>query len=507
VIVPGRGGRRFSADLGQKTRDVDTGDEMTAPQRAPKKAGAKVRKKATSRATSPAVRSVRSLDVPAPAANPLASPYVVAQRIALKRGHYALRHLGFSENQQVSGGMPFGLVECLSGDVAVSSTRSGDKAPALRAPNDTVMVAVGDGDGEITVICVNHPGSQSAGFRFVLTPIEIPEVAVAPTGKAPPAVKRQAPLPVHPVQHVQPAARAIPAAAPSAKTLAISAIGHSEILGDVAYKPGEWIGGVGNVSLRLEALTLRLEGASPNLDLEYGVLDGHGKFTWVRNGALAGSRGRAQSIFGIAVRLVGREADDWRLSYECRFVGQAIPLTARDGEVCKAPRANGHLTAVRLVVEPNKLHAAAQSPRDARRETPTGEEFRAALKGVKILAHIQNEGDRVFNFGEWVGTPGSGRAIEGLQIVGTLPNGSTIEIFDPSNRTAESAWSSLARFYGSRGKANPLQNVGFRSNNPRFRLDTSTTYVSDPQVYKNPASNALGRRKLEALRFSISEPD
>lgn len=422
----------------------------------------------------------------------LPAPSVTAQRVHLKPGHYALRHLGFAPGIAPKGGLPFGIVQALNGDVVISA-HVGVQTPALREPNDTIMVSVGARGAEILVACFNHPGAQGAGFRFMLAPLALPEVAVGAVAEASSGRTVQTvhatPVAEPPRSQVTPSVKK----APNADVPHLVAVGHSERLGDVSYGTGEWVGGVGNVSLRLEGFTLHMRNAPLGLALEYGAADRDGNVTWAREGALAGSRGRAAPIFGVAARLLGAAAGDWSISYECRFSNGAGTVAGRDGEVCLSRIQATHLAAVKFSVQRRTAET---------RDVVRGD--RVDLSQVRILAHIEREGDRVFKFGEWVGTPGSGRSIEGLQVL--EPVG--IEAAHVYDSVTPRRWVPLVDFFGSRGRSAPILPLSFRMTRATAggRLIALSKFVGDPTLYSSDDTSEVfpprGAR-LEAFRLAV----
>jgi hypothetical protein len=433
-------------------------------------------------------------------ARQLEAPQMLGQRLALEKGHYAVRHLGFTPGQVPRDGLPMGLVEVLTGNVTLSSGGAAHRAPSLRDPNDTVLINVGSGGGEILVVCLNHAGEKGPGFRFILSPITLPQVAQDVPAAARSVPASVSPLPVRP-----------PIATPSPRTIApikspaqprIVAMGHSEILGDVNYKAGDWIGGVGNVALRLEGLVLRLEDAPPGLDIEYAIVNRQGAMIWSRQGALAGSRGKAEPLFGFAAKVAGAEGANWRVAYTCRFAGDTTPVSAQDGKACRSQVPNAHVTSVQVRLERKSVN---DQPDLAINTTPPHLDF----SDVKILAHIEGEGDRIFKWGEWVGTPGSRRAIEGIQIIDNLPNKLTLEAINGGD--ALKRWTPLLQFVGTRGERKALSFSAFRitgDTSSSFNLETRLKYVADPTVYKHSSKGdylpPFNRGRLEAIQFAIT---
>lgn len=427
----------------------------------------------------------------------LPAPAVTARRVALKTGHYAVRHLGLSPGITYSLGLPFGIVQVLSGEADISGAASSG-IPALRNPNDTVMINVGKDGAEILITCFNQPGAQGAGFRFLLTPLVLPEVAVggsvpARASVAGAGVVRAAEIPVSlsPILSQPPSA---PAAKPAAATVPhLVAVGHSERLGDVSYGADEWIGGVGSVSLRLESFILHMRDAPLGLALEYGAVDIDGNVTWVREGVMAGTRGRAKPMYGVTARVLGAASGAWSISYECRFANGTGMEKARDGEVCLSRKPEAHLVAVKFALQPR----AAAAHENVRIDKENFER-------VRILAHIEREGDRVFKFGEWVGTPGSGRAIEGLQALDPIG----IEVASAYDSGMHRRWMSLSDFVGSRGRGTPITPLSFRMSHGASggRLVSVSKFVGDPTLYpSDERGDVLPPRgaRLEAFRLAV----
>jgi len=448
-----------------------------------RKAGAKkITPKPPAEARRPAQRLAPPPKPPAPVAAAVApsgeitqlpAPSTSAQRIALKPGHYALRHLGFAPGIAPKNGLPFATVQVLGGEAALTNV-TGAAVPVLRQPNDTVMVTVGAHGADVLIASFNHTGAQGPGFRFMLTPLALPQVAV--TGQtAVPAL----------------AAAMRPGASVRVQGPQIMAIGHSERLGDVSYQSGEWIGGAGNVSLRLEGFILHMRDAPLGLAIEYGIVDQMGQVTWAREGALAGVRGQARAAYGTTARLMGAAATEWSISYECRFAGVATASIGRDGELCLSQSKSNHLTGVRF-----SLQRKSAAPQDA---------LNVGLNNLQILAHIEREGDRIFMLGEWAGTPGSGKAIEGLQLL-NFPKAFELQASPIMTDQNSASWISLKTFFGSRGKGRALNGLALRTSGADakfYELAAHFKFVGDQTIYHG--TNMPLRAPLEAIRISLTK--
>lgn len=427
------------------------------------------------------------------AASPLAqiqqlpAPGVMAQRIHLARGQYVLRHLGLTPGVIAKGGLPFGTVHTITGDANITGGHTGGGISDLREANDVVVVNVISDGAEVVIACFNHPAAGGAGFRFMLSPLPSGDTAAAAAiqGKAS-TVRLSVPEAVQPRSPVLSALN-------EEKIPVVVSVGHSERLGDVAYNAGDWIGGVGNVSLRLEGFTLHMRNAPLGLALEYGVADAKGHISWSREGVIAGTRGQATPLYGVVARLLGSAADSWSISYECRFSGTAKAITGCDGEICLSKLATAHLAAVKFSIIRRKANLENDSV------------VAVEPENVRVLAHIEREGDRIFRLSEWIGTPGSGRAIEGLQALDGLLPGLDFAIGFVGQQPVL-----LREFFGSRGRGVALGpiTVSLRgSQSGRYRVSAMYKFVGDPTTYRDPFNIQTylpSKLRLEAVRMAIA---
>ena len=90
--------------------------------------------------------------------------------------------------------------------------------------------------------------------------------------------------------------------------------------------------------------------------------------------------------------------------------------------------------------------------------TPTSHQ---SAEGVMIIASIQGMGDLNGRLGEWIGTPGSRRPIDGFSI-GPLSDGRPIEYRAVVGPNWLSSWMRDGKFCGSRGWNLPLFGIGVR---------------------------------------------
>jgi hypothetical protein len=128
----------------------------------------------------------------------------------------------------------------------------------------------------------------------------------------------------------------------------------------------------------------------------------------------------------------------------------------------------------------------------------------------EIAAHIQSQGDVPGDFGDWIGTKGSGAWIEGfgLSDKGKIAPGD-IEYQGVLGKGWQSPWVTNGKFCGSRGMALPLLGINLRLRGAAakaFRLHYSATFVDGSEVgpiEEGTACEAPSLAPLETFRIEL----
>ncbi len=123
-----------------------------------------------------------------------------------------------------------------------------------------------------------------------------------------------------PKRSAQPSPRA-QAAPVSAKSGGLRVLGHVARRGDIWAEAGKWVGGPASPA-PVEGIEIHLD-SSQDVGLEYQVLSGKRQprwSAWTASGSFAGTRGRAQPLLGVRLRVRG----GYELRAEALFLGAAI---------------------------------------------------------------------------------------------------------------------------------------------------------------------------------------
>lgn len=134
------------------------------------------------------------------------------------------------------------------------------------------------------------------------------------------------------------------------KSPAISVLAHVSRRGDVLADAGEWICGP-DMPLPIEGLEVRWPQMPDDVELAYSVVSGRvaGKRT-AGAGNFAGTRGKATSLTGLELSLIGHASRDYELAGEALFLGAAI-VTQRGRKLSFAgPSGREPLVGLRLEV-------------------------------------------------------------------------------------------------------------------------------------------------------------
>jgi hypothetical protein len=112
---------------------------------------------------------------------------------------------------------------------------------------------------------------------------------------------------------------------------------------------------------------------------------------------------------------------------------------------------------------------------------PATEMHRGAEPILSIVAHIQNVGDVESRGGDWVGTRGGGRWIEGFSLIPQPgPGAADLEYQAIPGRDAVTPWMPGGLFCGSRGLGLPIRGFAVRLKGPaaaRYILRYEATFV------------------------------
>ena len=137
----------------------------------------------------------------------------------------------------------------------------------------------------------------------------------------------------------------------------LSGFGHVQNMGDTDFSASEWIG-YPDRSLRLEGFRLTLdEPSAQKIKLEYaadsqveGALVG-----WVPMGAYCGSRGQAQALRRLAIRLAGQGQNS--IFYQAAFSDGSQGPVLRDGQIVQPTSPESHIVAFRAVIKDKAISA------------------------------------------------------------------------------------------------------------------------------------------------------
>jgi hypothetical protein len=170
---------------------------------------------------------------------------------------------------------------------------------------------------------------------------------------------------------------------------------------------------------------------------------------------------------------------------------------------------------VSFTLEPLSGLSGAQVERVDAVTAPTQPTDAAASK-FRLRGHLSRRGDVEAEAGVWVGGPSAPAAIEGLEIVGPLPNGVSVE-FQPLVATRPQRWLDWAPqgvFAGTRGRALSLSGLRIRLTGfaaERFTLAADALFLGSPVISKRGREielvSSAGADPLVGLRLDIlSEP-
>lgn len=291
--------------------------------------------------------------------------------INVDRGLYILRYASGA----ASGASPVAVVRPAPGSEPFVEVIS---APGvvngfLSYPGECVIVRA-EQSGRLSVKIMRQSAGASMDANFRLEPV----LGAGKLGTENFGAEK-ASSPVLAGQQVEPAfAGSWSGAASRFKLLA-----HVSRRGDVEADAGDWIAGP-NAPAAIEGLEIRGLSAS-GLGVEIQPLIATNPLRWldwVPAGVFAGSRGRALSLAGVRIRLVGENASRHSIFAEALFLGSAI-VSRRGREVELVGSAGGDpLVGLRLEIAPEGTSAigntAAANVAVQQRAEPRVRVFRAA---------------------------------------------------------------------------------------------------------------------------------
>ena len=158
---------------------------------------------------------------------------------------------------------------------------------------------------------------------------------------------------------------------------------------------------------------------------------------------------------------------------------------------------------------PCTRHAAAATPVASKPVAP--KPVPAPAAGAEMIAHVQLTGDVGVRFGEWLGTQGSKRWIEGFGISGQPGLAAEdIEYQAVLGRDWLSPWVAGGKFCGSRGMALPLLGFNLRLRGvaaEKFECRYSASFVDGTSIGPLQAGQpcaAASLAPLEAFRIDLT---
>ena len=126
--------------------------------------------------------------------------------------------------------------------------------------------------------------------------------------------------------------------------------GHIQAVGDTVVQDA-WLGDPTSTR-RIEGFAIGLMGLPDSLGLSYGALiQGSRHYVNATSGQFVGTRQKSKSLVGVFFDLSGDDADQYVLTGQVVFSGQA-PQTIQSGQPVTGPTGTEPLVALRLVVIP-----------------------------------------------------------------------------------------------------------------------------------------------------------
>ncbi|OCR02547.1 hypothetical protein BCD67_01285 [Oscillatoriales cyanobacterium USR001] len=235
----------------------------------------------------------------------------------------------------------------------------------------------------------------------------------------------------------------------------LKVLAHIQSIGDRTFAAQEYAGTRGK-NLRLEGFGINIEPAIPGLSIQYMAhVEGVGDTAWLNEGELAGFRGKAKRIEGFAIRLIGPQAANYNVFYAAHIQNIGDVPTVSNGQYCGTRGKSLRIEGIKIWVEPSKNAVVAQA------QPP-------ANVGLKVLAHIQSVGDRIFKAKEDAGSRGKSLRLEGFQIEIEPPiPGLSIQYMAHVEGVGDTSWLNQGEFAGFRGKSKRIEGLAIRLVGPQ----------------------------------------
>ena len=203
---------------------------------------------------------------------------------------------------------------------------------------------------------------------------------------------------------------------------------HLQNIGDQQFKLGEWAGTKGE-NRRLEGF--EISNLNAGLKLEYMAhLQGSGDTEWTSD--FVGTRGFSRRLEGFAIRMTGASADNWSVKYKAHLQNTGDTESVMDGTFVGTRGQSRYVEAIFVEIVP---------------------------KRPVVRVHLQNIGDQQFKLGEWAGTKGENRRLEGFEI-SNLNAGLKLEYMAHLQGSGDTEWTS--DFVGTRGFSRRLEGFAIR---------------------------------------------
>lgn len=187
---------------------------------------------------------------------------------------------------------------------------------------------------------------------------------------------------------------------------------HSAGIGDRVCREDEWAGTKGEAR-QIEGFQVTSRQPVPGLALRgMAHVQNVGDTEWQSAGSEAdasvptgtgfvGTRAQALRVEGFAIACAGPASDQYEV--QCRAhvqdLGDIGPF--REGEFCGTRDQGKRIEAIKVQLWQQPVLEERKGPQSL---------------SLQVPAHIQDEGDRISQADAWVGVPGSGRRVKGLQI-------------------------------------------------------------------------------------------
>jgi hypothetical protein len=229
----------------------------------------------------------------------------------VERGLYALRYLD-------APGAPYPTADVIirSGEIEIIPAPS-RASSSLRAPGQCLIV-VAHTAGEFE-ICVSSPSGGATDAKFNLDLLDAGEVVHKPVV----AVSK---LSSNAVDRTSVGHRRI-----DHDGSEVSILAHVSRRGDVRVEAAQWVAGPNEV-LPIEGLSIATGQENLGVRIRVQTLDGgHQWSRWHDAGEFAGSRQKAAPLTGIALALIGDDADSYEIVAEVMALGS--PRQARSGQI------------------------------------------------------------------------------------------------------------------------------------------------------------------------------